>query len=118
MKERRVLERFKLRLPAKIEILSASQGAEKPVLKLFTSNICSGGAFFPFSNPPIQGTAVKVNLLLDNAKFKLPAVSWSLVEVKGTVLRSEPFGMAIAFEPNYKIIPQTEARVVSPLRLV
>jgi hypothetical protein len=40
MKERRTLERFKLRLPAKIEILSGSQGAEKPLLKLFTSNIC------------------------------------------------------------------------------
>jgi len=118
MKERRALERFRLRLPAKIELLSGSQGAEKTVLKLFTSNICSGGAFFPFSNPPLQGTVVKVNLLLDNAKFKLPTVSWSLVEVKGTVLRSEPFGMAVAFEPNYKIIPQAKSRVVSPLRLV
>jgi hypothetical protein len=108
MKERRTLERFKLRLPAKIEILSGSQGAEKTLLKLFTSNICSGGAFFSVSNPPIQGTAVKVKLLLDIAKFKLPTVSWSLVEVKGTVLRSEPCGMAIAFEPNYKIIPQTK----------
>ena len=88
------------------------------VLKLFTSNICSGGAFFPFSNPPLQGTAVKVNLLLDNAKLKLPKESWSLVQVKGTVLRSEPFGMAVGFEPNYKIIPKTKARVVSRLRLV
>jgi hypothetical protein len=118
MKERRALERFKLRLPAKIQILSGSQGAERTVLKLFTSNICSGGAFFPFSNPPLQGTTVKVNLLLDYARLKLPTVSCSLVEVKGTVLRSEPFGMAVAFEPDYRITPQTKARVVSSLRLV
>lgn len=118
MKERRALERFRLRLPAKVEILSGSQEAEKKVLKLFTSNICSGGAFFPFSNPPLQGTVVRVNLMLDNAKFKHPTASWSLVEVKGTVLRSDPFGMAVGFEPHYKIIPQTKPRVVSPLRLV
>jgi hypothetical protein len=118
MKERRTLERFKLRLPAKIEILSGSQEGGKTVLRLFTSNVCSGGAFFPFSNPPVQGTQVKVNLLLDYAKLKLPAVSCSLVEVNGTVLRSERLGMAVAFESNYKIIPQTKSRVVSPLRLV
>ena len=118
MKERRALERFRLRLPAKIEILSGSQGEAKKVLKLFTSNICSGGAFFPFSNPPIQGTAVKINLMLDNAKFKHPTASWSLVEVKGIVLRAEPLGMAVAFETNYKITPQTKTRVVFPLRPV
>ena len=117
MKERRALERFKLRLPAKIEILSGSKGSEKTVLKLFTSNICSGGAFFRFSKPPLAGTVVKVDLLLDNAKLMLPTVPCSLVEVKGRVLRSEPLGMAVAFDANYKIIPQTKSRVVPPLRI-
>ena len=118
MKERRALERFKLRLPAKIEILTEAPTEGKTVLKLFTSNICSGGAFFPSLNPPLRGTVVKVNLILDQAKLRIPSVSWSLVEVRGTVLRSEPFGMAVAFEPDHKITPQSKARVVPPLRLV
>jgi hypothetical protein len=118
MKERRKLERFKLRLPAKIEIPPEPTGVEKTILKLFTTNVCSGGAFFPMNNPPLQGTAAKVSLFLDNANLKLPVAAWTLVEVRGTVLRAEPSGMAIAFEGNYKIIPQTKAEVLFPLRVV
>jgi len=118
MKERRTLQRFKLRLPAKIEIPPEPTGAEKTTLKLFTTNVCSGGAFFPVTNPPLQGTAVKVSLFLDNANLKLPVASWTLVEVRGTILRLEPSGMAIAFEPNFKIIPQAKKEVLFPLCVV
>jgi len=118
MKERRTLQRFKLRLPAKIEIPPEATGAEKTILKLFTTNVCAGGAFFPVTNPPLQGTAVKVSLFLDNANLKLPVASWTLVEVRGTVLRLEPSGMAIAFKPNYKLIPQAKTEVLFPLRVV
>jgi hypothetical protein len=118
MKERRTLERFKLRLPTKIEIPPESPGAERTVLKLLTTNVCSGGAFFPTTNPPLQGTAVRVSLLLDNLNLKLVVPSWTLVEVSGTVLRSEPSGMAIAFEPDYKIIPKTRKEASFPFRIM
>jgi hypothetical protein len=114
MKERRSLERFKLRLPSKVEILAVPQGVEKCVLKLFTSNVCSGGAFFPVSKPLRQGTPVKVSLLLDNANLRLPSAPWTLVEVTGAVLRSETSGMVIAFEPNFKIIPHAKTKVLFP----
>ena len=114
MKERRSLERFKLKLPSKVEILAAPQGEEKCVLKLFTSNVCSGGAFFPVSKPLLQGTPVKVSLLLDNTNLGLQLAAWTLVEVTGSVLRSEPSGMVVAFEPNYRIIPHTKAKVLFP----
>jgi PilZ domain len=116
MKERRSLERFKLKLPSKVEMLAAPQGEEKSVLKLFTSNVSSGGAFFPVSKPLPQGTPVKVSLLLDNANLRLQLAAWTLVEVRGAVLRSEPSGMVIAFEPNYKIIPHTKSKVLFPVR--
>jgi hypothetical protein len=114
MKERRTLERFKLRLPAKIEIPPESPGAERMVLKLLTANVCSGGAFFPTTNPLLQGTAVRVSLFLDNVNLKLAVPSWTLVEVLGTVLRSEPSGMAIDFEPDHKIIPKTRKEASFP----
>jgi hypothetical protein len=118
MKERRTLERFKLRLAAKVEILPEPPGAESAVFKLFTSNVCSGGAFFPITNPPLQGTPVKVSLVIDNVHLKPAVASWTLIEVRGRVLRSEPSGMAIAFDPKYKIIPQTKSEVLFPLRVV
>jgi hypothetical protein len=118
MKERRSLERFKLKLPSKVEVLAGSAWEEQSMLKLFTSNVCSGGAYFPAVKPMQPGTPVKVSLLLDNAKLRLPSASWTLVEVRGAVLRSEPSGMVVAFEPNYKIIPQTKAQALFPLRSV
>ena len=118
MKERRALERFKLRLPAKIEILSESPGVERVVLKLLTTNICSGGAFFPTTNPPLQGMAIRVSLFIDNVNLRLGVPSWTLIEVSGTVLRSEPSGMAIAFEPNHKIIPQSRKEASFPFRIM
>jgi hypothetical protein len=118
MKERRTLERFKLRLPAKIEIPPESPEAENTVLKLFTTNVCSGGAFFPTVNPPRQGTTVKVSLFLDNVNLKLAVPSWTLVEVSGTVLRSERSGIAIAFEPCHKIIPKTGKEASFPFLII
>jgi hypothetical protein len=118
MKERRTLERFELRLSAKIEIPPESPGAERTVLKLLTTNVCSGGAFFPTTNPPLRGPAVRVSLFLDNVNLKLAVPSWTLVEVSGTVLRSEPSGIAIAFKPDYKIIPKTRKEASFPFRIM
>ncbi len=109
MKERRKLERFQLRLPAKLEILPEAPQAEKELLELHTSNICSGGAFFRTWNPLAPGTVVMIDLLLEIPNGGFSINGKSLVEMRGRVVRSEHRGMAIAFDRRYKIKLQPKA---------
>jgi len=103
MKERRKLERFQLRLPAKIEVVSRVPGSEKEKLTLKTENICSGGAFFHTPNPLPEGTQVKVDMRLNFYRLRNIENRRPLVKVKGSVLRSEPTGMTIQFDKGYVI---------------
>ena len=85
-KEKRILERFDLKIPAKIEAGNSEQEEEK--LDLMTKDICSGGAFFYTTQPLAKGTNVKIDLILplnrikelngDNEK--------AYIEITGTVL--------------------------------
>ena len=109
MKERRKLERFTLKLPAKIETVISGQG--KRIFDLQTSNICAGGAFFPTTQPIAEGTRVKIDLFLSIDKLKAILDKLKLggqaphIRVKGTVVRSESAGMAVCFNEDYQIIP-------------
>ena len=98
MKERRQLERFDLRLPAEIEVVSRVPGVEKEVLSLETANICSGGAFFHTLSPLHRGTQIKIDMRLNFRRLRDIEKRRPLIKVKGSVLRSEPTGMAIRFE--------------------
>ena len=60
MKEKRRLERFDLKMPAKIESTTSDQ--EEKLLDLLTSNISSGGAFFHTTQPLREGSQVKIDL--------------------------------------------------------
>ena len=103
MKERRKLERFQLRLPAEIEVVSRVPGLEKEKLTLQTDNICSGGAFFHTPTPLPEGTQVKIDMLLNFHRLKTIEKRRPLIKVKGNVLRSEAIGMAIQFDNGYEI---------------
>ena len=103
MEERRWLERFDLRLPAEIEMVSRVPGLNKEKLSLQTENICSGGAFFNTPNPLPKGTQVKIDMLLNFHRLKTIENRRPLIKVKGSVLRSEPEGMAIRFDRGYEI---------------
>lgn len=103
MEERRQLERFDLRLPAEIEVVSRVPGLEKEKLSLQTENICSGGAFFHTPHPLPEGTQVKIDMLLNFHRLKTIEKRRPLIKVKGSVLRSEPMGMAIQFDKGYEI---------------
>lgn len=109
MLEKRKLERFSLNIPAKIEILPHRPEAKRTFLRIYTSNICSGGAYFATNNPLQTGTAVKIDLILDPLFAKYQMKSWALVKVQGTVMRSETSGMAVQFDPQYRIISKTKA---------
>lgn len=108
MKERRKLERFILKLPAKIEMAISGQG--KRIFDLQTSNICAGGAFFPTTQPIAEGTRVKIDLFLSIDKLKaildkLKLGDQAHIRVKGTVVRSESAGIGVCFNEDYQIIP-------------
>ena len=103
--EKRRLERYELRIPAKIEVVTSDQGRE--TLDLFTSDICAGGAFFHTDQPLPEGTDVKIDLVLSLEEIKKlrEDTSHAYIKIKGKVIRSESAGMAVCFNRNYKIQP-------------
>ena len=104
MREKRKLKRFDLRAPANIEIASEGPVNQKEIINLWTKNICAGGAFFPTRKPLVEGTLVKINVMLDK-RLKDLTGKLAYVILGGRVLRSEPGGMAICFHENFKIMP-------------
>lgn len=104
-KERRRLGRFRLEIPAKIEVIDSPLERKKHDLN--TSNISSGGAFFHTKQPLPEGTPVKIDLILPLEKLKQLKNDHkqAYIKVTGKVLRSEIKGMAISFDQNYIIRP-------------
>jgi hypothetical protein len=109
MEERRELERFKLRLPARIEVVSGVPEGGRDIINIETDNICSGGAFFHTLSPLPKGTQVKIDMLLNFQRLRIPKNNRPHIKISGNVLRSEATGMAIQFNNGYKIIPPTDA---------
>ena len=105
MEEKRRLERFDLKIPARLECLLGDEEGE--TLDLLTSDICAGGAFFHTDEPLPEGTQVKIDLVLPLEKIKKLAADCdhAFIKVTGTVLRAEAKGMAICFDKGYEIRP-------------
>lgn len=104
-REKRRLERFDLKVPAKIEVMTSEE--DKETLDLFTTDICAGGAFFHTDQPLPEGTDVKIDLVLSLEEIKKlrEDSSHACIKISGTVLRTESAGMAVCFKKNYKIQP-------------
>ena len=66
--ERRNLERFDLKIPARVQAMVLEQ--EHETQELLTTNVCSGGAFFQTPQPLPKGTEVKVDLTISLSKLK------------------------------------------------
>jgi hypothetical protein len=101
--ERRKMERFSLKLPATLTLHSGER--KQRYLELMTSNICSGGAFFTIEKPLSVGTQVKIDIILILNKFKNGNFKRSLINVSGSVIRTEKKGMAICFDKKYRLSP-------------
>jgi hypothetical protein len=101
-KERRKLQRFSLEIPAKIEVIGA--GKQRGKIELLTDNICAGGAFF---KTPKEGTQIKIDMVLPLEHLKRLSEEYSraYIKVSGTVLRTEPSGMAVSFDEDYELRP-------------
>ena len=101
--ERRKLERFELVTPARIMI--ASGGTRKVEYSLTTRDLSSAGAFLYSSQAIPAGTSVKMEFLLslDALRKIADGKGRARIKVRGTVLRSDPNGIAIQFSSGYKI---------------
>jgi len=95
--ESRKLERFSLKLLARVSVLKPGN----QTLHLMTENISAGGAFLPTRTPLCAGMSVLVELTLQCESGRGDA---SRVKVKGKVLRSQPDGMAVCFERRVQML--------------
>lgn len=108
-KDKRELQRFAMEIPARIRVLDSNQGELDFDIK--TSNISSGGAFFYTTEHLREGTDVTIELFLPIEKLIkylencLKDYGNTLIKLSGKVLRSEPEGMAIRFNKDYRISP-------------
>ncbi|MEW6265597.1 MAG: PilZ domain-containing protein [Thermodesulfobacteriota bacterium] len=103
MTESRRYERFNLAIPATIMADAHDESGSRGEMNLLTSDICAGGAYFHTDCPLPEGTPVKVELILAIDKLKKLKGRQAHVLVEGRVVRTGPQGMAVCFEPNYKI---------------
>ena len=101
MEKRRKYERFDLRLPGKIEVLTS--GKQK-TLDLVTSDVSAGGGFFYAGEPIPQGAQVKIRIILASEGLKELTGAQGLLKVAGTVMRCNAKGMAVSFDGDYQIV--------------
>jgi Tfp pilus assembly protein PilZ len=101
--ERRKLDRFSLELQALLSI--NNENGKQRSIEVMTSDICSGGAFFRTNTPFSVGTNVKVDLILPPDKFKKLGGKRSRINVSGSVIRTDGWGMAVCFDKKYRIEP-------------
>lgn len=100
MDERRKFQRFSLQLPTRIKILSPE--LEKQSLDLLTHDVSAGGVFFRTMKPIPEGIRVQLRLTLQSDILKIHTDRRGFIIVKGTVVRSDPSGMAICFDEDYE----------------
>jgi hypothetical protein len=106
MQEKRKLERFDLRVSARVEDAGKRNGRE--ILDLITSDICAGGAFFETDHSLPEGTKVRVDLVLPLGGIRrlIAGYDHASIRVTGTVIRTDPGGMAVSFNNDYSIRPR------------
>ncbi len=100
---KRQFERYDIKVPVRIEILSKRKRAEIYVLE--THNLSAGGAFFKSTNFISKGTLVSLEIMLNFDElmtFTNPEGSVSIT-CTGRVFRSDPEGMVICFNDDFQI---------------
>ena len=97
MNDRRRLQRYDLAIPAVIIDVPAVH--ECPEAALMTRDISASGAFFDTRQPLAPGTMLGLEL-------RLPARDYpgGRVQLRGTVVRRTPTGMAVSFDDDYHFL--------------
>ncbi len=97
---KRKYERFNLKFPATIEVVGSNR-----ILNFHTRDISSGGAYFETSGPIEMGVKLEIEIIITNGAFTKLTGTQPKIKTQGTVIRSEPQGMAASFSGHEKIIP-------------
>jgi len=101
--DRRIMERFDLKLPTKLSW--AGKDNEQKSVELMTNNICAGGAYLITNRPLPKGIEVKMVLILELDRLHEFRGRQTHIDVSGFVTRTDHQGMAISFDREYKISP-------------
>jgi len=101
--DRRKMDRFDLTLPT--TLFWRGKDKKQESLELMTNNICAGGAYLKTNSPLPLGTEVKMNVTLQLDSLGELKGRLSIIDVSGSVIRTDPHGMAICFNRKYKILP-------------
>ena len=102
MIEKRCMQRFNMQLP--ILITTSDQMEAKIAKEFVTSDICANGAYVKTPNALSIGTGVLVELPWPPETLCLEVDRKMLISLSGCVVRTDAKGIAIAFNPKYKII--------------
>ncbi len=100
--EMRKVRRFDLELPGYIRVANEQEGA---AVELISSDVCSGGARFLTRQSMPVGTEVEIGLLLPERQLGEVDTGKVLLEVGGSVIRSDSKSMAVRFGETYQVIP-------------
>ncbi len=103
MDDLRRLLRFNLQLPATIKYNRKNGKIKKEIIDLLTSNVCSGGAYFPTEKPLSEGTDVNIDFSLPKEELSKSYSKQALIKVHGKVIRVESKGMAVSFNTDFEI---------------
>ena len=97
MSDRRRIQRYDLNIPA--VIIDVPDIPESPELMLMTRDISASGAFFDTRQPLAAGTMLDLEL-------RLPVRDYpdGRVQLRGTVVRSTPTGMAVSFDDDCRFL--------------
>ena len=98
--DKRKFERFKLEMVA--AVFPLDEKTKWNISDYTTINVCAGGAYFKSTARIPIGTDVAISLYLPKLRIK-PTSSNSIIELTGSIVRSNNHGMAIKFNSVYKV---------------
>ena len=102
MKERRMYERFQLRLPARLEMNSTGK---KEIFELQTRDISAAGALLLGTTERYPaGTRCHLELIVASERIKELTGAQGLIKIEGTVVRFTPDGVAVCFDGDCQIL--------------
>ncbi len=101
--EKRRLQRFNLRLSARI--YPTKNEAAPETITAPTANICAGGVLFEGEIGLAPGSEVELEIVLHLDELEKLQGKKAQIKLSGVVLRSDGQGTAIAFDEKYEIEP-------------
>lgn len=106
--ERRDLERFKLSLLSRVNVQGKQKSRE--ATELLSRDISADGAFISTSQPFEVGTRVEMDLIIRMERLDESDDRAALVNLTGTITRTDENGMAIRFDDTWRISRLNESR--------